>query len=104
MNLKIIGATPVEDFSEEISKLTESKKQTVTEIRCECSQIRNRYHLRRRFTVAREGCRERNGEGLEIRTRITFTDSFSLFLSLGDEEEEIEKFRERNVDSKKKKE
>jgi hypothetical protein len=49
MNLKIIGATPVEDFSEEISKLTESKKQTVTEIRCECSQIRNRYHLRRRL-------------------------------------------------------
>lgn len=46
--LKIVGAAPVEDFSEEISELTESEKQTVTEIGCKCSEIRNRYHFRRR--------------------------------------------------------
>lgn len=31
-NLKIVGAEPVEDFSEEISELTKGEEQTIAEV------------------------------------------------------------------------
>jgi len=69
--------------------LTESEEQTVTEIGCECSEIRNCYHLRRRrrwFTAAVKDRRFELESGW-------FEGGVSLFLSL--EERDDEDFRER---------
>jgi len=43
-DLKIVGAAPIEDFTEEIPELTEGEEQAVAEVGGQRGEIRNRDH------------------------------------------------------------
>lgn len=45
MHLKIASFPPVNDITEEIAQLTKSEEQSVAEVGCQGSYIRNRNHL-----------------------------------------------------------
>lgn len=44
-DLKTASTPPIEDFTEEITKLAKGEEQSITEIGCQCGQIRNSDHV-----------------------------------------------------------